>query len=242
MARTLTICCVVLFWTALPCSAQNADEIALKIAAARGGLGQLRAIKTMVVHGKLVGPGVNASILVRLKRNNQIRIELDFGGRVLIQGFDGSVGWQINPFSENPAPQQLSGAELLTLRDQADIDGVVVNYKDKGHKLELMGKQQVDGKDCFKLKLTLNTGNLMYLYIDAATFLEIREELVHEGPNGMVEIEEAVGGYKRFGGLLFATEFDSNSKGSSAHHKLTIEKIDLNADIDESIFKMPKGK
>src|SRR5262249_42995580 len=72
-------------------AAQTKDDVVLRNAEARGGLDKLRSIQTMVIHGRLVGPGLDATIVVRLKRKNQIRTELGVGGKVLIQAFDGNV-------------------------------------------------------------------------------------------------------------------------------------------------------
>src|SRR5205814_8255603 len=106
------------------------------------------------------------------------------------------------------------------IQDQADFYGPLVEYKAKGHRVELIGKENVQGTSCYKLKIMLKTGNLMYQYLDAKTFLEVREELIHTVDGKQMEIEETVGDYKEVGGVLFAHEYDSNTKGSTQHYKL----------------------
>src|SRR5581483_11539917 len=168
---------------------------------------------------RLTGPEMDAPIKVQLKRPVQYRMDLTVQGKTITEAFDGNVAWRVNPFTADAGAVQLTGSDLKNIQDQADFDGPLVDYKAKGHRIELLGKEDVQGTPCYKLKIILKTGNLMYQYLDAKTFLEIREELTHTMDGKAVTIEETVGGYKEVGGILFAHEYDSNTKGSTQHYK-----------------------
>ncbi|MBI3651723.1 MAG: hypothetical protein HY231_11955 [Acidobacteria bacterium] len=226
----------------LPVAAQTADQIIAKNIAARGGLKKFRAIQTLTLTGRLTGPGMNAPITVELKRPKQFRMDLLVDGKTITQVYANGTGWQASPFQHQGAPQTMKDAELKSVEDQAEIDSPLIDYRAKGHQVEALGKEEVNGTPCYKLKVTLKTGTVIYQFLDAKTFLEIREELHRTVEGKETIIEESVGNYQKFGGLLFACEFDSYTKGSPDHFILKLEKIELNQNIADALFKMPSAK
>jgi outer membrane lipoprotein-sorting protein len=220
-------------------AAQTVDQIISKNVAARGGLVKIHAIHSMTITGRLLGTDTDFPIVVRLKRPGSFRMDLTIKGKVFTQAFNGSAAWAIDPYASNPEPRSVSGDELNNILDQADFDGALIDYKSKGHKVEFVGKESVADRPCFKLKINLNTGTLMYQYLDASSYLEVREELTRTIDGKENTIEEAVGDYRRAGGVLFPFLYDSNAKGSSEHHRFTVDKIQINVAIDDSVFNVP---
>jgi len=223
-------------------AAQTVDQIISRNVAARGGLAKIRAIHSMTITGHLIGTDTDFPIVVRLKRPGSFRMDLTINGKNFTQAYNGFAAWMIDPFASNPEPKSVAGDELKSIQDQADFDGPLIDYHAKGHKVESMGKESVADKLCFKLKINLSTGTLMYQYLDASSYLEVREELTRTVDGKESTIEESVGDYRRAGGFLFPFLYDSNAKGSTEHHRFTIEKMQINADISDSVFNMPAGK
>jgi len=223
--------------------AQSVDEIIAKNAAARGGAEKMRAIHSIVVTARLTTPeGGGGPLIVRLLRPDHIREEMAIGGAKSVRSFDGTAAWTEHQDAAKVEIKPLSGGELDNLHDEAEdgIDGALLDYRAKGNRVELQGKEDVDGRPCYKLKVTLRTGHLQYQYLDARTFLEVREEIVRSGPQGDFVIEETVGDHHEEGGVLFPHRYVSGLKGRAAKSTLTIEKIELNPPMDEAIFHMPK--
>lgn len=54
-----------------------------------------------------------------------------------------------------------------------------------------------------------------------------------------MEIEETIGDYRRFGGLLWPCLFVSGPKGAADRARLEIENMEINPALDESLFRMP---
>src|SRR5262249_24452174 len=155
----------------LPAAAQTADEIIAKNLAARGGADKIRSIKSLNITGRLTGPGMDAPIKVQLKRPNKFRMDLTVHAeKTITQAYDGNSGWQTNPFSEKADVETITGGDSKNVQDQADIDGPLTDYKTKGNQVDLIGKETVNGKACYKLKIVLNTGHIMYQYLDVDTF------------------------------------------------------------------------
>lgn len=237
-ANDITLVLVSVIFFALPVAGQTADKIIAKHVAARGGLKKILAVRTMTVTGKLIGPGMNSPIRVQLKRPKLFRMELDVQGKTIIRVFDGKTGWQINPLVKAET-EILKDDNLNQIEDEAEIDSPLIHYRAKGHRVELVGKESVQGKDCYKLKLTLKTGTVMYQYLDAKSYLEVREELIRTVNGQESVIEESIEDYKKVGKIWCPHRFDSNTKGSADHYLFLIEKIEFNLPLDDALFKMP---
>lgn len=224
---------------ALPASAETVDEIIAKNVAAHGGLDKIKAVQSVRMNGKLtVGPGIEAPISIEMKRPHNMRVEVTFQGNTGIQAYDGATGWQISPFGKGQA-DPMSAEDLKEAEEQADMDGPLVDYKAKGHGVELIGKEKLEGSDAYKLKVTLKNGNLRYLFLDADSFLEIKAESKRTIRGSEVEGETTIGDYKDVGGLLFPHSLQMGAKGRPEKQNITVEKIELNPALDDARFKMP---
>ena len=224
-------------------SAQTVDEIIAKSLAARGGIEKLRAIRSMVKTESLSTPdGRGAPLTVRLLRPGRIREELTLGGRRTVRAFDGQSGWIQNPGPPGTAVRPLTDGDLDELRDEGEngIDGVLADYAAKGSRIEFAGTQTVDGRPCYKLKVTLRTGHIQYQYIDTRTYLEVRAELLGTMDGKPSAVEQTISDYRDEGGVLFAHSIVSVIRGQPERSRLTIQRIELNPPIDERIFSAPR--
>jgi len=223
--------------------AQTVDEIIAKNLAARGGIAKMRAIHSMVLTARLATPdGGQGSLTVRLLRPNNIREEAIYGAMNSTRAFDGQSAWLHSLENNHEDLRPLTGGDVDNLQDEGEngIDGPLADYASKGNKVELVGTAPVEGKPCYKLKVTLHSGHIQFQYLDSKTYLEIREEIVRTFNGQDTTIEEAVGEYRREGGILFAHTYVSGPMGSPQRTTLTIDKFDVNAPVDKSLFQMPK--
>jgi hypothetical protein len=140
--------------------------------------------QTVIVHGKAspeLGPQrpkeeVELPFEMNLERPRKSRFELQFAGQTAIQVFDGVHGWKLRPYLNRLVVEPFTDDEAKTTSTQADLDGPLVDYIAKGSRVELSGIEKVDGRDNFKIKLTLKTGESQHIWIDAVTFLETKME------------------------------------------------------------------
>jgi hypothetical protein len=222
--------------------AQSVDEIIAKNLAARGGIEKMRAVRTMVVTAKLATPGGSGSVTVRLRRPDNIQEELTLSGERSIRTYNGKSGWLTQFVSGKEGVTPLSEGELENLRDEGEngIDGTLADHTAKGNQVRFDGAAVVEGKTCYKLKVTLRSGHVQYQYLDSQSFLEIREELVRTFDGKETLIEETVGDYRDVGGILFAHTFVSGMAGNALKSTLSIETIELNPPLDESLFRVQK--
>src|SRR5262245_3942504 len=229
---------------AQPSAAPTVDELVARNVEARGGRERLRSVETVRMTGRLSpgAPAVEAPIRLELKRPNWIRMEIDFQGMTAVQAYDGKKGWQIAPFRGVIAPEEMSREETEQAVEQADIDGPLVDYRAKGHPLELVGRDRVGEADAWKLELTLSNGTVREVYLDPQSFLEIQTVSKRKIRGITVEVESRLEDYREVGGLLFPHAIRSGARGRPERQSLTVEKIELNPVLDDARFRMPAAK
>jgi len=222
-----------------PALAQTADEVIAKANEARGGLEKMKAVQSVRMKGKMtMGPGLEAPITIEMKRPRNARMEFTIQGMTGVQAYDGQQAWGISPMgSRQPEPMPAEMAKDLD--NQADIDGPLVDYKAKGHQVELVGKEKVEGSDAWKLKVTLKSGDVQYIFLDADSHLEIRNESKRTIRGSEVELENTIGDYKEVGGLLWPHSIQSGAKGRPEKQSFAFESIEVNPAIEDARFKMP---
>ena len=240
MLRRLSLITTIAVFLAPALSAQTVDEIIAKNVQARGGMDKIKAVQSIKSTGTMtMGPGMEAPGSLTQKRPDMARLEFTVQGLTAIQAYDGKDAWQIMPFMGKKDPEAMSADDKKDIEENADIDGPLVDYKSKGNKVELLGKEKLEGTDAYKLKATLKNGDVMLIYLDADSFLEIKEEVKRNVRGSEQEMETSLGDYKEVNGLMFPFAMESGVKGSQQKEKLTLSKIEVNVPVDSSIFKMP---
>ena len=224
-----------------PCLlAQSVDDIIAKYVQARGGAEKLKSVQSMKTTATMsMGPGMEFPGTVIQKRPKLARLEFTAQGLTAVQAYDGKDGWQIMPFMGKKDPELMSADEAKETEEMADIDGPLVDYKSKGHQVELLGKEKIEGTDAYKLKLTLKNGDVQTVYLDADSFLQIKEVDKRTIRGTEQETESSIGDYKEVNGMMFPFAIENAVKGTDQKQKITITKIELNVPVDDSIFKMP---
>jgi outer membrane lipoprotein-sorting protein len=220
-------------------SAQSVDDIVNKSIDARGGLDKLKAITTISMTGTAtIGPGIQAPVTVKQKRPSAVRMEFTIQGKALVQATDGKSPWMINPFEGSSDPQTMPADDAKDLDEQADIDGPLVDYKAKGNTVELVGKEDLEGSQVYKLKLTRKSGDVEYLYLDAGTYLEVKETNKRMQQGQEITIDTFMSNYKPVAGVLFPYSIEAK-QGGTTQFQVTIDTVEVNKPVEDSIFKMP---
>jgi outer membrane lipoprotein-sorting protein len=223
----------------LPATAQTVDEIIAKHFAARGGVEKLKALKSIRMTGRMSGGAMEIPATMENKRPELTRMEFTVQGMTGIVAYDGTTGWQVMPFMGKKDAEPMAGDDLKDIQEQADFDGPLMDYKSKGNTVELLGKEKVEGSDCYKLKLVLKNGNVHTLYIDSDSFLEIKD-VTKKVQNGTeVELESTSGDYKEVEGIIFPFLIEQGDKGGTHKQRIILDKVELNPVLDDALFKMP---
>jgi hypothetical protein len=240
MIRTLFI--LLWAWLLSPkTGAQTVDEIIARNLEARGGVEKIKAVKTMRTSGTLRQGGFRATFIQENQRPNRVREETIIQGMAETEAFDGKAGWRVSPFGGRKDPDLLSADDMKGLVEDADLDGQLVDYRNKDHRAELIGHEPVEGTDCYKIKLTLSSSDVRYYYIDADSYLELKVE-TERRIRGTVQYNETLyGDYERVNGIYYPFEFESGQKGSPDRVRVTVDKVELNIPLSDSRFSIPAG-
>jgi len=259
----------------------SAEEIVAKNVAARGGLQAWRAVGTMTLKGKMgVGGNQRASLSVPLAgaqkaqrnlegvrprpaeevqlpfvmdlaRPHKSRVELEFRGQTAIQVYDGTNGWKLRPFLNRLEVEPYTAEEMKTASMQSELDGFIVDYAAKGTRIELDGTEKVESRDTYKLKLTLKSGDVTHVWVDAKTFLEAKVEGQPRRLDGTYHpVEVYYRDYRTVNGLEipFLLETRVLPVGKNAlgmrdtpvpPEKAVIEKVEINPKLDAARFSKP---
>jgi outer membrane lipoprotein-sorting protein len=222
--------------------AQTVDEIIAKNIQAHGGMEKIKAVETQRSTGKILFGSIQATVVQINKRPDKVREEASLQGFTQIQVYDGKGAWQINPFGGRKDPQLMSEDDAKSLVVDADIDRPLVDYKQKGHKAELVGHDSVEGTDCYKIKLTLKDGDIFTYYLDTDSFLELKLETKMTIRGAIQEQETYYGDYEEVNGMYFPFSLESAQKGDPNRTKTTIEKMEINIPVNDTVFVMPTAK
>ena len=242
MKRILWIPLAFLACLPLAAQAQTVDEIIAKNVEARGGLDKLHAIKTLKTIAKYSQGSFRADFVQENKREDKVRENFIIQGMAQVQAYDGHSGWQINPFGGRKDPELMSQDDTKGLMIDADIEGPLVDYKQKGHTAEFMGHDSVEGTDCYKIKLTLKNGDIRYYYLDVDSYLEIKFENQSKVRGAFQYTDTLLGDYEKVDGVYFPFSIDSAETGTENWSRVTVAKIEPNVPLDDSLFTMPVTK
>lgn len=222
--------------------AQTLDEIIGKNIQAHGGLTKLKSVETIRQTGTFTIGSFRATFVQENKRPNRVREETTIQGMSEVTAYDGKTGWHVSPFSGRKDPELLSEDDLKPLVEDADIDGQLTDYKQKGYQAELVGHDSVEGTDCYKIKLTMQNGDIRYYYLDTDSFLELKIE-TQRVIRGAIEYRETIyGDYDQVNGFYFPFAFESGEKGDPNRLTSRVDKIQVNVSLQDDLFSMPGGK
>jgi outer membrane lipoprotein-sorting protein len=243
MFRRSQLAIVLLLFAAASARAVTVDELIAKNIKARGGIEKIRAIHSLRTSGKMfIGQGdfsIELAYVQMIKRPGMIRQEASTQGLTTVAAYDGSVGWQIQPFEGRLDPEKLAADDVKAFKLLADLDGPLVDYAAKGSQVEYLGTEDVDGTNAHKLKATLKDGDIVYVYLDPDYFLQIRM-IVQSRIRGAEYVEEDdLGNYEQVNGVMLPFSIESGPKGQAKNTKITIEKAEINLALDPKLFRFP---
>ena len=219
---------------------KTADEVIAKYVEAIGGRAKLDAIKTLRATGKMIlgGGMMEAAFSREHKRPNRFRMDFTFQGMTGTRAFDGTQGWSVAPFAGKTEPEKMSADDVKEMEDQIDFEGPLVDYKKKGHQVELVGQEEIAGTQTYKLKVTKKNGNVEYHFLDAEHFIPIKVKGKHQIQGTEIDSETTLSDYKEVGGILMPHSLEQ-AMGDMGGASMVFDKIEANVDLPDSRFAMP---
>ena len=220
---------------------ETVDTLVAKNTEAKGGAQALGAVTSLKLQGKIVvnDGKLELGYLLVKKRPGAVREETTLQGMTRIDAFDGTEGWKISPFQGLKDPEKVSADDAKELIEDAEIDGPLINWKEKGSTVEYLGTEDMEGTMAHKLRVVRKNGDINYVYLDPDAFLEIRIITQRLENGARVESETDLGDYEKINGVYFPFSLEGGPKGSTDKQKIIFDKAEANTPIDDAAFKFP---
>ncbi len=225
---------------AAPAPPPTVDELVARYVATRGGLSKIRSVQTLRQKGHATAGADRMALVTReLKRPSRTRFEFTVQGVTAVFVSDGEHGWRVSPFEGDTDPKPLADEVVQEAAEQGDIEGPLVDWKAKGHQLDLVGREVVAGHEAYKLKLTLKTGAVRYEYLDVKSLYLVRTDSTRQVRGRAVQIQTTYSDYQKTAGVLFPRLIEVEAAGRPQRLRVMVDKIEVNPPLSDARFEMP---
>ncbi len=224
------------------CSSQSElDRIIASNLEARGGIEKIKSLQSIRFSGSArAGGGRIARVVREVKRPGMYRLEFSSQGMTSIFACDGTVSWEVAPLRGLVEPRITGGDDGPSVGiDQLDIEGPLVDWRDKGHRVELVGRDALPGGDAYKLQLNLADGSVRYDYIDVETHLVVRSDVTRMIGDEPILLENDFSDFRETDGLVFPYRVETRAPDRPETVTITVETVELNPDLDDALFRFP---
>lgn len=215
--------------------AQTADEIVNKHVTAIGGLDAWKKVNSMVTTGTIKMQSAEIGVSQTILNGKGSRQDITAMGMSGYQIVTPVSGWNFMPFQGQKAPEPITADELKEAQDDLDVQGSLIDYKAKGHTVEYLGTDDVEGVDAYKLKLTLKNGKVQTIFIDPKNYYIIRVITKQKANGKEMEVTTNISNYQKLPeGIMVPWSI------GLPFGEMIISKVEINKPVDENIFKPAK--
>jgi hypothetical protein len=231
---------VLLSLISISAFSQTVEEVIQSYANAMGGIEAFNKVKTAKTTATLISQGRNLPVVTHVVNGKAMRQELNVEGQVVVSVYDKGKGWKINPFAGSHAAEEVTPVELLSLKSQSNLMNSLMDYKSRGHQIELVGQDSVNGVNTHKIKLTnKDDGKVSYFFINSTDHLMVKSISKRELAGKEYDAESFYSNFKIIDGLKFCMRYVQKIEGQ-VFQDVKFSGIELNIPIDEKIFQKPK--
>jgi len=226
----------ILSFAFISAHSQTADEVIQKYTTAMGGLKAINAIKTAKMKGTFTIQGSDLPITTQIINGKAVRTDIELMGQTITSCYKDGKGWKINPFAGIETPTDVSGVELMDFKNQSILTNQLMDYKARGHKVELLGQEDIEGVKTYKIKLTnKDDGKTTTYYINTADNMLIKNTATREMQGQEIQIENYFSDIKDVSGLKFSMTRTQKVNGEVTQI-IKMTSVEWNVPIDEKIF------
>lgn len=214
--------------------AQTADEVVNKYITAIGGTEKLRAINSVVRKGTLNANGMKIPINSYTVNGKGMRQDYTVNGMTGFTILTSTDGWNYNPFMGQSKAEPMTADDVKKDQDELDATDDLLDYASKGTTVEYLGTDDVEGTECYKLKLTMKSGKEKTVYISTEDNMLVKtsEKVTANGQEQ--EASVMYSNYKEVNGIKFAFAINS------PFGPIDFDSIEINTEVDDALFQPSK--
>lgn len=215
--------------------AQTADEIVNKHIQAIGGAEAWKKVNSIITTGSLKVQNAEVIVVQTVLNGKGSRQDFSIMGTNNYQIVTPDAGWNFMAVRGQKAPEPITADELKESQEGLDAQGSLIDYKAKGHAVEFLGTDDVDGVDALKLKVTLKSGKVETVYFDPKTYFVIRVIRKQKANGKEDNVTSNLSNYQKLPeGIMIPFSI------TLPFGELVVSKVEINKPIDENIFKPAK--
>ncbi|MBX2816904.1 MAG: hypothetical protein KTR24_12940 [Saprospiraceae bacterium] len=221
--------------------AQTADEILTNYFETIGGVDAWKSLKSMKMEGTSSMQGMEFPITVYSKRPNFEKVEISVQGMQIVQAFDGENAWSINPMMGSTEPAKATAEESAEAAKRT-FEDAFIDYAEKGHTVELLGTEEIEGTQAHKIRLTKKSGDEEFYYFDAENHVPIMmRSFAAAGPMKGQAVETYLSDYEEHEGLIMPMSMEQRINGQTFMQG-TMTSVELNAELADNVFTFPAAE
>jgi outer membrane lipoprotein-sorting protein len=195
-------------------------------------------VQTQVSTGKVLQMGMEIPFKAITKRPGKAYMEMDLQGSKVVTAFDGVKGWAIQPWTGSAEPVDLPDTDLGPMEELSDMDGAIWNYEEKGHQMELIGTEDLEGTQVYHLKMTRKNGKIFHYYLDKEKLVTVKMKFTMMVSGMENEVESLMSDFRDVDGYLMPFTH-KQTFGGQMGMSMIFEEVKFNEDIDDAIFLKP---
>jgi hypothetical protein len=213
--------------------AQTMEEIISRHVEAMGGRQKIITLTSALMTGTFTATGTTSPITIAATKKHMrgSRIDIEANGTSNFQLITPNSGWIFTPVQGDKEPRPLQEDQVKTGQVQLDLHGPFIDYKEKGNKIEMAGKETVDGVICYKLKVTAPNTNVTEYFISSKTnwIVKTRTKMFQFG--NLEDVETLYSEHKQNADGYWFAYTNVGPRGTTRY-----ENILTNVTVDEKIF------
>lgn len=234
--RRASLLSLAWLWLAPAATAQTVEEIIAKNLEAKGGVQKLRDTTSVRMTGTMTIQGMKGTTVALSKRPRAFRREMDLGGQKMVQGYDGTTVWMER---SGMAAQEMPPGPQSDALKRNDFDSAFLDWQQKGHKIEYVGKVTDAGKEYYHLLFRPKDGPPIEYLIDPTTGLEAKTIMSMEDPGGKAKMETRFTDYRNVDGRMIPFVMTNFMNGTQVQ-QIRLDRVEFNVPLDDALFRMPK--
>ena len=178
---------------------------------------------------------------LEVKKPHKTRFEIDFAGKTAVQVYDGEHGWKFRPYLNRDDVEPFTAEEAKSAASRPQLEDPLLDYASKGTQIALEGTEPIGGHDAYRLKLTLRSGDVQHVWIDAQSFLDVKVEgIPHRMDGKMRNVFVHQKDFRTVKGLVIPYLYVTEVEGYPGGHKMVVESVTVNPALDDSHFAKPQ--
>lgn len=223
-------------------SAANLDDVLACNFETLGGLDAIKGVESARLTGTMTMGPMQAPFTIEFKQPSQVRMEFEIQGMTAVQAYDGETGWAIMPFLGKTTPETMADDELKQIQEMAEFEGPFVDWQEKGHSVELIGTEEVEGTEAYAVKVQrAGSEDVTTYYLDTEYCLPFLTKGKRDIQGNETAFTQTIGDYKEVGNLVMAHSMISTFGEGPAvmQQAITIESAEMDTELGDDRFTMP---